>query len=106
MMRNFVMQRLRAFSFDRAKTDRDSTSNMSPHIHWGEISARQVYYVVKLRCPDQLALATDLLMSLLTMILRALCNVDVLQSVWHATHTTDQPNPLLNWAFCCSRVYG
>lgn len=46
MMRNFVMQRLRAFSFDRAKTDRDSTSNMSPHIHWGEISARQVYYVV------------------------------------------------------------
>lgn len=35
--------RLRHFDADRAKTDRNSTSRMSPHIHFGEISARTIY---------------------------------------------------------------
>ena len=61
MMRAFVMQRMRAFSFDRAKTDRDSTSRMSPHIHFGEVSARQIYYVVRpmnpAHCDDPVAVS-------------------------------------------------
>ena len=35
--------RLMRFYADRAKTDRASTSKLSPHIHFGEISARAVY---------------------------------------------------------------
>lgn len=47
MLRSFVLQRMRSFSLDRAKTDRDSTSRLSPHVHFGEVSVRQVYYVVR-----------------------------------------------------------
>lgn len=43
----FVTNRLREFSAHRAKTDRESTSGLSPHIHYGEISNRQIYYVVQ-----------------------------------------------------------
>jgi cryptochrome 2 len=39
--------RLRAFDRDRAKTDRQSTSRLSPHIHYGEISVRHIHYVAK-----------------------------------------------------------
>jgi deoxyribodipyrimidine photolyase len=39
----FLTDRMPRFSSDRAKTDRDSTSRLSPHIHFGEVSARQVY---------------------------------------------------------------
>jgi hypothetical protein len=39
--------RLKAFDHDRAKTDRQSTSRLSPHVHYGEISARHIYYVAK-----------------------------------------------------------
>jgi cryptochrome 2 len=35
--------RLKRFEADRAKTDRNSTSKLSPHIHFGEVSARGVY---------------------------------------------------------------
>ena len=35
------------FGRDRAKTDRASTSRLSPHIHCGEISVRYIYYVAK-----------------------------------------------------------
>ncbi len=43
----FVSGRLRDFSEHRAKTDRESTSMISPHIHYGEISNRHIYYVVR-----------------------------------------------------------
>lgn len=46
MLQAFVLQRLRAFNLDRAKTDRNSTSCLSPHVHFGEVSVRQIYYVV------------------------------------------------------------
>ncbi|KAL4431148.1 hypothetical protein ABPG75_006404 [Micractinium tetrahymenae] len=39
--------RLHAFDRDRAKTDRASTSRLSPHIHYGEISVRHIHYVAK-----------------------------------------------------------
>ena len=47
MLEKFVMQRLRAFSADRSKTDTRSTSRLSPHVHYGEISIRHIYYVVR-----------------------------------------------------------
>jgi hypothetical protein len=44
LLKEFVQgDRLRNFAADRAKTDRNSTSRLSPHIHFGEISARGVY---------------------------------------------------------------
>ena len=41
-----MRQRLPSFSNDRAKTDRASTSRMSAHIHYGELSVAFIYYVV------------------------------------------------------------
>ena len=46
LLEKFVMSRLKAFSEDRSKTDTRSTSRLSPHIHYGEISVRHIYYVV------------------------------------------------------------
>jgi hypothetical protein len=43
----FVNHKLKDFSQDRAKTDRGSTSSLSPHVHFGEISNRHIYYVVR-----------------------------------------------------------
>lgn len=39
-------QGLPSFQHDRAKTDRDSTTMLSPWIHMGSISVRHVYYRV------------------------------------------------------------
>ena len=43
----FVLQRLHVFDKDRAKADRNSTSRLSPHVHYGEISVRHIFYVVR-----------------------------------------------------------
>ncbi len=42
-----MRERLRTFSAHRSKTDRESTSTLSPHVHYGEISNRHIYYVVR-----------------------------------------------------------
>lgn len=42
----FVEDKLRLFSNDKAKTDRKSTSKLSPYLHYGEIGVREVYEVV------------------------------------------------------------
>lgn len=42
LLKDFIDGRLRVFDADRAKTDRNSTSRLSPHIHFGEVSARSV----------------------------------------------------------------
>ena len=47
MLESFAMTRLKTFSLDRAKTDTASTSRLSPHVHYGEISVRHIYYVVR-----------------------------------------------------------
>ncbi|KAI3433397.1 hypothetical protein D9Q98_003213 [Chlorella vulgaris] len=39
--------RLKQFDCDRAKTDRASTSRLSPHIHYGEVSVRHIHFVCK-----------------------------------------------------------
>lgn len=38
MLVDFLDNRLPAFAQDRAKIDRDSTSRLSPYIHFGEVS--------------------------------------------------------------------
>jgi len=43
----FFNNGLREFDRDRCKTDRESTSKLSPHIHFGEISTRRIYWAVK-----------------------------------------------------------
>jgi deoxyribodipyrimidine photo-lyase len=48
-LEDFVGARLSEYNADRAKTDRESTSRLSPHIHYGEISNRHIYYTVR-RC--------------------------------------------------------
>lgn len=40
MLVDFLDNRLPAFAHDRAKIDRDSTSRLSPYIHFGEVSVR------------------------------------------------------------------
>ena len=52
VLEKFVMSRLKDFSVDRSKTDTESTSRLSPHIHYGEISVRHIYYVVPPTFPE------------------------------------------------------
>ena len=48
ILERFVSNGLRTFNAHRAKTDRQSTSSLSPHVHFGEISTRHIFYVVRL----------------------------------------------------------
>jgi deoxyribodipyrimidine photolyase len=41
-----LAQGLPSFEHDRAKTDRESTTMLSPWIHFGSISVRHIYYRV------------------------------------------------------------
>lgn len=49
LLEDFVRRRLAAFDADRAKADRLSTSRLSPHVHFGEISVRYIFCVA---CPS------------------------------------------------------
>ena len=50
-LEKFVNARLQEFTRDRAKTDRLSTSCLSPYIHYGELSIRFVFFVVSPMMP-------------------------------------------------------
>lgn len=50
LLDDFVLRRLAAFVADRAKTDRASTSRLSPHVHFGEISVRFIFHAVRSSC--------------------------------------------------------
>ncbi|GFH29708.1 phytochrome-like protein cph1, partial [Haematococcus lacustris] len=43
-LESFLTNRLTSFEADRAKVDRDSTSQLSPWIHIGTISVRYIFY--------------------------------------------------------------
>ena len=64
-LENFVKARLADFTRDRAKTDRSSTSCLSPYIHYGELSIRFIYFVVSSfrQCPGMRRLFHDLLLA-------------------------------------------
>ncbi|CAK0781020.1 hypothetical protein CVIRNUC_005258 [Coccomyxa viridis] len=59
ILERFVSNGLRTFNAHRAKTDRQSTSSLSPHVHFGEISTRHIFYVVKRREARQGAHAAE-----------------------------------------------
>lgn len=49
VLEEFLVNRLIHFSSNRAKADVRSTSRLSPHVHYGEISMRHIFFVVKQR---------------------------------------------------------
>ena len=51
ILERFVSNGLQEFNAHRAKTDRESTSSLSPHVHYGEISTRHIFYVVRRSAP-------------------------------------------------------
>jgi deoxyribodipyrimidine photo-lyase len=46
-LRRFVRERLGAYTRDRDRLDTQSGSRLSPHLHFGEIGAREVWYAVR-----------------------------------------------------------
>lgn len=59
-MEQFLEQHLHSFEHDRAKVDRDSTSQLSPWIHCGSLSVRTIYYRVRRKQAEWLAEGKDL----------------------------------------------
>lgn len=51
-LNDFLSTRLKNFDCDRAKTDRESTSRLSPYIHYGQISVRRIHVMVKQVLPS------------------------------------------------------
>jgi hypothetical protein len=47
ILQEFLTTRLPNFDNDKAKTDRDSTSRLSPYIHFGELSVRHIFHSAK-----------------------------------------------------------
>jgi len=45
----FLDEGLAAYGTDRNRPDRPGTSRLSPHLHWGEVSPRQVWHAVRRR---------------------------------------------------------
>lgn len=44
---DFLDERLLSYADGRDRPDRDDTSGLSPHLHWGEISPRQVWHATR-----------------------------------------------------------
>jgi deoxyribodipyrimidine photo-lyase len=47
----FLSGALRVYANDRDRPDRDGTSMLSPHLHFGEISPRQIWHAIQAREP-------------------------------------------------------
>jgi deoxyribodipyrimidine photo-lyase len=45
-LRSFVQDRVAAYDSTRDRPDRDGTSRLSPHLHFGELSPRQVWHAI------------------------------------------------------------
>ncbi|MBI1233168.1 MAG: deoxyribodipyrimidine photo-lyase [Alphaproteobacteria bacterium] len=46
---DFLDERLLSYADGRDRPDRDDTSGLSPHLHWGEISPRQIWHQTRSR---------------------------------------------------------
>ena len=44
---DFLGERLLSYADGRDRPDRDDTSGLSPHLHWGEISPRQIWHATR-----------------------------------------------------------
>ncbi|MEE2566635.1 cryptochrome/photolyase family protein [Hyphobacterium marinum] len=47
---DFIDSRINSYADDRDRPDRDGTSRLSPHLHFGEISPRQIWSAVSHAC--------------------------------------------------------
>ena len=45
-LNDFIDDRLAAYDEDRDRLDRDGTSALSPHLHYGEISSREIWHFI------------------------------------------------------------
>jgi deoxyribodipyrimidine photo-lyase len=46
---HFLNEGLAGYRSDRDRPDRPATARLSPHLHWGEISARQIWHAAHMR---------------------------------------------------------
>ena len=46
-LENFIESDLTSYDEERNRPDHDQTSRLSPHLHWGEISPRHIWYKVR-----------------------------------------------------------
>jgi deoxyribodipyrimidine photo-lyase len=49
LLRRFLTGPIAAYAADRDPPARDGTSRLSPHLHWGEISAREIWHAAAAR---------------------------------------------------------
>jgi len=54
-LKRFLAGHVETYSEDRDRPDRSGTSRLSPHLHFGEISPRQIWHAVQYRYPTQYA---------------------------------------------------
>lgn len=59
LLHGCALQGLPSFEHDRAKTDRESTTMLSPWIHFGSISVRHIYYRVAQKHAEWQAAGVD-----------------------------------------------
>ncbi len=55
----FLQHRVDRYGRDRDRPDMDGTSGLSPHLHWGEITARQVWHATQRHLADTGGSAED-----------------------------------------------
>ncbi|WP_128970585.1 cryptochrome/photolyase family protein [Bradyrhizobium tropiciagri] len=59
-LRAFLDETIRGYSDDRDRPDRDGTSRLSPHLRFGEISPRQVWYAARFAAAEHPRLAGNI----------------------------------------------
>jgi deoxyribodipyrimidine photo-lyase len=55
-----LLDRLPGYTSDRDRPDREATSRLSPHLRFGEISPRQVWYAARFAAAERPAIAADI----------------------------------------------
>ncbi|MGH6710942.1 MAG: cryptochrome/photolyase family protein, partial [Bradyrhizobium sp.] len=59
-LKAFLADGVAGYSGDRDRPDRDGTSSLSPHLRFGEISPRQVWYAAKFAAAEHPRLSADI----------------------------------------------
>ena len=58
-LEDFLQEAAKGYSNDRDRPDRDGTSQLSPHLRFGEISPRQVWHAARFAAAEHRGLAGD-----------------------------------------------
>jgi deoxyribodipyrimidine photo-lyase len=58
-LKTFLKENLAGYVEDRDRPDRDGTSNLSPHLRFGEVSPRQLWHAAQFAAAERPALAGD-----------------------------------------------